>query len=117
MFKINWPDYMIRKGVNQVSNNKKEKMKKLIIRHANKIALTFMFSMVQLLAMAQDSTGGSSSITKESTTTTTTTSEWYTQPWVWIVGAAVLIVIIVALMRGNSTKEVTRTTVIKDDRL
>jgi hypothetical protein len=29
-------------------------------------------------------------------------STWYTQPWVWIVGAAVFILLIVALTRGNN---------------
>lgn len=27
---------------------------------------------------------------------------WYTQPWVWIVGAAIFILLLVALLRGNS---------------
>jgi hypothetical protein len=37
---------------------------------------------------------------------------------VWIVGGAVFILILVALIRSNSgkDKEVTRTTVVKDDR-
>ena len=26
---------------------------------------------------------------------------WYAQPWVWIVGAALFILLLVALMRGN----------------
>ncbi len=30
---------------------------------------------------------------------------WYTQPWVWIVGAALFILLLVALLRGNSSKE------------
>ena len=44
-------------------------------------------------------------------------SQWYTQPWVWIVGGAVFILILIALLRGNSSssdREVSRTTVIKD---
>jgi hypothetical protein len=35
--------------------------------------------------------------------TTSTTHTWYTQPWVWIVGGAVFILLLVALVRGNST--------------
>ena len=72
-------------------------------------------SFLQLAVIAQDSTTSSVSVTKE---TTTTTSVWYNQPWVWAVGGAVFIIILVAMLRGNSTKdrEVTRTTVIKDDR-
>ena len=62
-----------------------------------------MITCLQVLAFAQDSTGGSSKSSSSSTTTTTTTQEtWYTQPWVWIVGGAVLLLLIVALMRGNS---------------
>lgn len=76
-----------------------------------------LLSMPFALVYAQDSTGSSTTITtKESTTTTTT--EWYTQPWVWIVGGAVFIIILVALLRGNSSKDKTEisrsTTVIKD---
>ena len=28
-------------------------------------------------------------------------NDWYAQPWLWVVGAAVFIIIIVALMRGG----------------
>ena len=61
---------------------------------------------------AQDSTSTSRSttITKE----TTTTTDWYMQPWVWAVGGAVLLIILVALLRNGSTKD-TRTTVIRKD--
>jgi len=31
-------------------------------------------------------------------------SDWYAEPWLLIVGGAVFIIIIVALMRGNSSK-------------
>ncbi|MBD0289225.1 MAG: hypothetical protein M3342_12530 [Bacteroidota bacterium] len=30
---------------------------------------------------------------------------WYTQPWVWVVGAALFILLLVALLRGNSSRE------------
>lgn len=87
-----------------------------------KTFVTFlMLTLVQVLAFAQDSTSSSSS---SSTTTTNTTQEiqhdWYTQPWVWIVGGAVLLLLIVALMRGNSSSntrsdKVTVTKSIKTD--
>jgi len=32
-------------------------------------------------------------------------SNWYQQPWVWVVGAAVFIIIIVALLKGSGNKE------------
>ncbi|HSN48195.1 MAG TPA: hypothetical protein VLR29_05495 [Flavobacterium sp.] len=31
-------------------------------------------------------------------------NDWYAEPWLLIVGGAVFIIIIVALMRGNSSK-------------
>lgn len=31
-------------------------------------------------------------------------SVWYGQPWVWVVGIAVFIVIIIAITRNNNTK-------------
>jgi hypothetical protein len=81
--------------------------------------LMLIFSVLNLPLLAQDNPattdgGGKVSITTSETTTTST--DWYTQPWVWIVGAAVLIIVLVALLRGNSndTREVSRTTVIKD---
>ncbi len=30
---------------------------------------------------------------------------WYAQPWVWIVGGAVFLLLLVALLRGNSNKD------------
>ena len=88
-------------------------MKHSITRLVQRIVLIFLFSMSQVLLWAQDSTSTSVSVTKE---TTTTTTEWYTQPWVWVVGGAVFLIILIALLRGNtnSNKEVSRTTVIKD---
>ena len=66
-------------------------------------------SAMQLLAWSQDA------VSHTSTTVTTKTNNFEIEPWMWIVGGAVLLVIIVALLRGNSSKEVSRTTVIKND--
>lgn len=80
------------------------------------LMMVFLLSFMQLALWAQDSTSSSVSVHKE--TTTTTTTNWYTQPWVWVVGGAVFILILIALLRGNSSstdREVSRsTTVIKD---
>ena len=37
--------------------------------------------------------------------TSSTTHTWYTQPWVWIVGGAIFILLLVALVRGGSTSK------------
>jgi hypothetical protein len=31
-------------------------------------------------------------------------SQWYTQPWVWVVGGAVFILLLVALIRGGGSR-------------
>jgi len=76
--------------------------------------LMIFLSFIQVATWAQDSSSSSHSETTTRTTTTTTT--WYAQPWVWVVGAAIFIIILVALFRGNSSRtDVSRsTTVIKD---
>ncbi len=84
------------------------------------IVTVLMLTFMQALAFAQDSTGGGSSSSSSTTSTTTTTETWYTQPWVWIVGGAVLLLLIVALMRGNSnldtrSDKVTVTKSVKTD--
>lgn len=32
-------------------------------------------------------------------------SSWYQQPWVWVVGGAVFILLLAAILRGNTSKE------------
>lgn len=93
-------------------------MKKICGKINFRLWFIFLLSFMSISLWAQDSTSSTNKvITSESTTTTTT--EWYTQPWVWIAGGAVFIIIIVALVRGNSsrnTSDVSRTTTIIKDR-
>jgi hypothetical protein len=83
-------------------------MKQISFRWGYKIFLAILFTCMQVMLWAQDS---NQTIT---TKTETTTTQWYTSPWVWVAGGAVFIIILVALMRGNSSTSETRTTVIKD---
>jgi hypothetical protein len=88
-------------------------MKKLS-PHFQKFFMLILFTGMQMAIWAQ---GTNENVTEKTTSTTTTsTTEWYTSPWVWIAGAAVFIIILVALLRGNSSTSNTesRTTVIKD---
>ena len=91
-------------------------MKSISINTIVRFAFVFLLSIIGIFSWAQDSTGSSTTVTTSETTTTTT--EWYTEPWVWVVGAAVFIIIIVALIRSNSSKDKTEvsrsTTIIKD---
>ena len=68
--------------------------------------LFVLLAMCQFIVLAQDST---SNITTSTTSTSTTEQIWYTQPWVWIVGGAALLLLIVALVRGNNSDSSGRT--------
>ena len=72
------------------------------------IGTLIMLFVIQAISLAQESggsggsgssSGGGSVVTHSSETTT---SNWYAQPWVWVVGAIALILLLVALLRGNS---------------
>ncbi len=72
------------------------------------LVMMAIFSFVQTLSWAQDSSSSSSSTT--TTTTTENVDNWYASPWVWVVGAALFILLLIALLRGNSSKTTTSDT-------
>ena len=62
-----------------------------------------LLSCFQLISLAQDS--GTTSTTVK--TTTTEHREWYTIPWVWVVGGIVVVLLLVAIIssgRGSSSR-------------
>ena len=64
-----------------------------------KAYLSVMAAFVTALAFAQDGGGGAKidvNVTKD--------SAWYASPWVWVVGAAVFILLLVALTRGGGRR-------------
>jgi hypothetical protein len=78
--------------------------------------LVCFLSFSTSLVWAQENTEPSSE-TKSTTTTSKTTDinvttdsdTWYTQPWVWIAGAAVFILLLVALLSSGRGKDTTTT--------
>ena len=71
------------------------------------------FNLLQFTLWAQEEGKEESKTTTTSSSKTeisleNTGSEWYTSPWVWIVGAAVFILLLVALLspRGSSSDRV-----------
>ena len=71
--------------------------------------LLLLLTIAKSIVWAQDST-------MTATSTTTTTSEqhtWYAQPWVWVVGGIVLILLIIALTKGNSSGRTDKVTITK----
>lgn len=74
------------------------------------LPLFLTFCLMQVITFAQDN-GGSSS--NSVTTTTHTTTTWYTEPWVWIVGAAIFILLVIALSRGGNSSRTDKVVVSK----
>lgn len=76
------------------------------------------FTFMQTILWAQSETTESSSSTTKVTISEETSSEWYTNPIVWVVGAAVFILLLVALLRsgGDRTDKVTYKEKIVRDR-
>ena len=76
-----------------------------------------ILTLIQAVTLAQDTTHSSTTVTTHSETTT-----WYTSPWVWIVGIAVFILLLVALLGGKkadrtgTTDKVTVTKSVRTDR-
>ena len=82
-------------------------MKTLFKFSSLKIFLSLLLvSFIQTFVFAQDD--GGSSVT---TTTHTESQTWYMEPWVWVVGGLVLLILLIALLRGSNNKvTVTKTT-------
>lgn len=72
-----------------------------LIKHASVRFATVFFSLLLSLAgIAQEKeTKIDVNINKDNG------GGWYSQPWVWIVGAALFILLLVALLRGNSSRD------------
>jgi hypothetical protein len=63
-----------------------------------KLVLAIIMSLTSALAFAQDKgVDVDINVKKE--------SEWYQQPWIWVVGAAVFILLLAAILRSGTSKE------------
>jgi hypothetical protein len=71
-------------------------MKSLVLR----TTFSFLSAFMALIVGAQDAGGKKVDVNID--VNKGSNSQWYTQPWVWIVAAAVFIILIVALTRNNS---------------
>ncbi len=63
-----------------------------------RIYLTLMTALFSVFAFAQDVPE------KVDVDISTGESNWYASPWVWVVGAAVFILLLVALTRGSGRR-------------
>ena len=72
-------------------------MAKIIRQTYFRIVLTFLFCVSGLLSFAQDKgLDVDINVNKE--------KDWYQQPWAWVIGGAIFILLLVALLRGSSAK-------------
>lgn len=76
-------------------------MKNKLMNMANKWLLLIIALFTNVFAFAQEAGG---SIVTKTTTTTTNSEEWYTSPWVWVIGAAVFILLFAAIIRGGDRR-------------
>ena len=65
----------------------------------NRITLFFLSFFVSVIALAQE---GGAEVNVDITKDEGGGGVWYNQPLVWIIGAAVFILLLVALLRGNN---------------
>ena len=70
---------------------------KTISNIMSRIVLAIAASFLSLVCFAQDK-----SADVKVDINTNKGNNWYAQPWVWIVGGAVFILLLVALLRGNN---------------
>jgi hypothetical protein len=87
-------------------------MKNLLELAKYKMALIFALCM-STIAYAQEE---ATEVAVKTTNSTTTSTQWYTEPWVWVAGAVLFIILIAAIIGGRSNTTVERhtTTVHRD---
>jgi hypothetical protein len=86
-------------------------MKTLVKGMNLKMFFTFLvFNLIQLALMAQEET---TTTTKSVDVEVTKSENWYAAPWVWIVGAAVFILLLVALIGGGRSRSGDRVSVTR----
>ncbi len=73
-------------------------MIKMIRQTYFQVTLTLVSCLVSLLSFAQDKGLDVDINVKKD-------NEWYQQPWTWIVGGAIFVLLLVALLRSGSAKK------------
>src|SRR5215217_648050 len=62
-----------------------------------------IFNVIQVALWAQEESS-STSTTKKVDVSVENSSNWYASPWVWVIGAAVFILLLVALLGGGRSR-------------
>ena len=74
-------------------------MKQFILKSTGRISLLFASMLFTIVSMAQETKKLDIDINTKSND-----SNFLMQPWVWVVGGAVFILLLIALLRNNSNK-------------
>ncbi len=69
-----------------------------------KAYLSVLAAFIGAITYAQEGGGNSGGGSLDVNINTNDGGGWYTAPWVWVVGAAVFILLLVALTRGGSRR-------------
>lgn len=69
---------------------------------------TLVLLFVQVIVFGQEEGGSTTTTSTDITVTESTTESWYASPWVWVAGAAVFILLLVALLRSGGDRTVSR---------
>ena len=75
------------------------------MKQLTKVAALRSFLTLLSIALMQTAVFAQDQQPAGTTTTTVSTHEttyWYSSPWVWVLGAAIFILLLVALLRGGS---------------
>jgi len=88
---------------------------KQLISSAKSFLFLVMLCCMQTVLWAQDNSGGGGgdnggTSKTEVNITADTGDAWYTSPWVWVIGAAVFILLLVALTSGSRSRRTDGTT-------
>lgn len=73
-------------------------MKQLTRNILLRISMLFFAAMTSLAVLAQENKDVDINVNLKKG------NDWYTQPWVWVVGGAVFILLLVALLRSGSRR-------------
>lgn len=89
-------------------------MKKQILKLQYFLILLLTTSPLYLLAQDEEAPSTSTTSTSKTEISVTETSEqWYASPWVWVVGAAVFILLLVALLSNRGADRTSDRVVVK----
>ena len=75
-----------------------------LITAVRTMVLTMFATLLGFWAAAQEESGGATVNVSTTKSSSTSAEGWYASPWVWVVGAAVFILLLVALLNNRSNR-------------